>query len=549
MRPLLAVLALLLGISACAEPSATHSTTQAHRQRPGPGAGVPGQADAGAGSSSAGAFRPAPVATGWGPTRAEIDRAHTLVGRLSLRERAGQVIVADYRGTAAPTRLVNGLHLGGVIALGENYAGNAQIRHSNRVLQRSARAAGRRFPVLVGVDQEGGLVERVTGGTRFPAFMTAGAADNPRLTTAAYAGSGAELTGLGFTTGFAPDADVTSGPGDAAIGSRSAGSRPALVARQAVAAARGFARSGVLPVLKHFPGHGALTTDSHVALPVQRASVPALMHRDLRPFRAGIDAGLPAVMVGHIDVRSVDPGVPASLSKKVVTGLLRHRLGFRGLAISDALNMGAITGHYGVGRSAVLALRAGEDVLLMPSSPRTARDAIVRAVRQGRLSQSRLDQAAIREVALLLHQRHQGSHPAVPGSAAPVSRRLSAGGITVVKGSCRSRLVGPRVRLLGSGAEVAAFRAAARGSGLRYSPHGTRVALVGYQEPVPPRPDVLVAMDRPYLLGQAHAAVAKVATYGATPGAMHALVDVLTGRAPAPGRLPVPVRGVARPGC
>ncbi|MGZ4460684.1 MAG: glycoside hydrolase family 3 N-terminal domain-containing protein, partial [Nocardioidaceae bacterium] len=221
MRPLLAVLALLLGISACAEPSATHSTTQAHRQRPGPGAGAPGQADAGAGSSSAGAFRPAPVATGWGPTRAEIDRAHTLVGRLSLRERAGQVIVADYRGTAAPTRLVNGLHLGGVSALGENYAGNAQIRHSNRVLQRSARAAGRRFPVLVGVDQEGGLVERVTGGTRFPAFMTAGAADNPRLTTAAYAGSGAELTGLGFTTGFAPDADVTSGPGDAAIGSRS----------------------------------------------------------------------------------------------------------------------------------------------------------------------------------------------------------------------------------------------------------------------------------------------------------------------------------------
>ena len=132
------------------------------------------------GTSGTGTFRPLPVETGWGPSKAEIDRARRLVGGLSLRERAGQVIVASYGGTAAPTDLVRRLHLGGVVAFSENIAGTAQIASSNRALQRSAARDGRRWPVLVGVDQEGGLVARVTSGaTGFPAFMTTGAAGDP----------------------------------------------------------------------------------------------------------------------------------------------------------------------------------------------------------------------------------------------------------------------------------------------------------------------------------------------------------------------------------
>ena len=122
---------------------------------------------------------PLPIGTGWGPTAQEIDHARRLVGALSLRERAGQVIVASYDGTSAPTRLVNGLHLGGVVVFSENVAGTDQIRRSNRTLQRAAAHAGRRFPVGIGIDQEGGIVERVTTATRFPPFMTAGAADRP----------------------------------------------------------------------------------------------------------------------------------------------------------------------------------------------------------------------------------------------------------------------------------------------------------------------------------------------------------------------------------
>jgi beta-N-acetylhexosaminidase len=443
--------------------------------------------------------------------------------------------------------MVNRLHLGGAIVFADNIADSDQIRRSNRRLQASARQAGRRFPVTIAVDQEGGRVERVTTGTRFPAFMTAGAADRPRLTRRAGAASGAELAGLGFTMDFAPVADVTIGAADPTIGARSPGSRPRLVAKHAVAAARGFRSVGVVPVLKHFPGHGSVTADSHLTLPVQDRPLARLAERDFVPFAAGVTAGLPSVMVGHIDLRAVDPGVPASLSRKVVTGLLRHRLGFDGLVVTDAMNMRAVTERYRPGQAAVRALRAGADVVLMPPSPRVARDAIVRAVREGRLSSSRLVQAATRHVALLLHQRSAGTTRRDPGSARPVSRRLSAAAVTSVAGPCRGRLVERRVRVTGPESAVRAFRAAARAAGLRLADNGSKVRLVGPGGGAV-EGDVVVALDTPYALGGSRAKV-KLATYGATPGAMSALVDVLLGRAPAPGSLPVRVAGVARDGC
>lgn len=500
---------------------------------------------------------PLPIGTGWGPTASEIERARELVAGLSLRERAGQVVVARYAGTTPPSRLVNRLHLGGVVMFSDNVRSTGQVRASNRTLQRSARADGRRFPVTVAVDQEGGLVERVTTGTRFPAFMTAGAAGDARLTRAASRASGAELAGLGFTTDYAPVADVTVGRGDVAIGSRSVGSRPAEVAEHAVAAAEGYRSAGVTPTLKHFPGHGALTADSHLTLPTQRRSAAELERTDYVPFRAGIDAGLPSVMVGHIDVRAVDPGVPASLSRAVITGELRDRLGFDGLVVTDALDMQAVAQRFASGRAAVRALAAGADVVLMPPSPRDARDGIVRAVRSGRLSSERLVQAATRQVALLLHQRAGGTSPRPPGAAHGLSARWSAAALTSVSGPCRGRLVDRRVLARGATSDVLRFRAAAASAGLpvvsrlpkRKSARQdvTTVRLVG-SGGGPATGEVLVALDRPYVLGAGRSSV-RLATYGSTPGAMSALADVLVGRAQAPGELPVPVAGAPRPGC
>ena len=508
--------------------------------------------------------------TGWGPTADELDRAARLVSRLRLPELAGQVIVADWRGTGAPTEMVRRLHLGGVIAFADNVESASQIRDVNARLRRTA---GRGWPLFLAVDQEGGIVQRVRGrATGFPAFMSAGAADDLRLTRSAARASGAELRGLGFTVDFAPDADVTSGPADPTIGSRSVGSDPEQVAEHAVAAAQGYLDAGVAPVLKHFPGHGSVPTDSHQGLPVQSRTLRALRRVDLVPFRAGVAAGLPAVMVGHLDVRAVDPRVPSSLSRKVVTGLLRHDLGFDGLVVTDSLEMAAVS-RRGPARAAVQALRAGNDVALMPADPAAARAGLVKAVRSGALPRERLEQAAARQVALLLHGR--GHAGAAPGTGRAASRALSAAAVTVVAGPCRGTLLRARPVPFGDRASVAAFRAAAAAAGLalgrveyrkppkptgkkkirrwrRLEPtpvfRGVPVGFAGYGDPAPAGAEVLVATDTPYILGRSGAAI-RVATFGDTPGAMAALVAVLQGRRRAPGRLPVDVAGISRRGC
>ncbi len=468
---------------------------------------------------------------------------------MPLSTLAGQVIVAEYDGKQAPTSLVNRLHLGGVIVMSDNIGTTAQLRRSNKTLQASAREAGRTWPVFIGVDQEGGLVERVKGdATRFPSFMSAGAARDKDVTQHAAAASGAELVDLGFSVVFAPDGDVTSGPGDPTIGSRSASSKPPLVARQMNAAVDGFLSAGILPVIKHFPGHGSVEADSHVELPVQDKSLRQLRASDLVPFEAGVSAGVPSVMVAHLDVRAVDRGTPSSLSRPVVTGLLRRDLGFDGLVVTDALNMGGVTNEYSSGAAAVRALQAGNDVVLMPPNPTAARDAIVEAVRDRRLARSRVEAAAARQIAVLLHQRNLDRVVTRDaGASGRASYKLSAGAATVVAGPCRGRLVGKAVHASGPREAVARFNAAAKRAGIRTG-SGTRVALIGYGGSGRST-DVAVTMDTPYALGSSRARVAKIAMYGDTPGAMRALVEVLLGKARAHGRLPVPVKGVQRAGC
>ncbi len=538
-------------------------------------------ADEPAGAERAAAVAPPPtpvermgLVPGWGPSQEELEQAAGIVDGMRVRDLAGQVIVARWQGTRAPTRLVRRLHLGGVIAFSDNVTSTDQIRGLNAALRRGV---GRAWPLFIAVDQEGGVVERVKGAaTRFPALMSTGAAGDEALTEATYAASGAELRGLGFNVDLGPDADVTIGRADPTIGARSVGSKPALVAAQAAAAARGFVAGGIVPVLKHFPGHGSVLADSHRTLPVQGRSMKELRRIDLVPFARAVQAGASAIMVGHLDVRAVDPRVPSSLSRKVVTGLLRDELGFEGLAVTDALDMTGVAAGRSPGEVAVKALKAGNDVLLMPSDPAAARSAIVRAVHDGRVPRHRLEQAAARQIALLIHQDATAPKGRRPGSGAAASRALSAAAVTSVAGPCAGPLVAGPVVPLGSPVAVANFRVAAASAGLalgsityekpprppkrkkkklrlwrKIEPtpvfHGTPLGFTGYHGGVTTAP-IVVATDTPYVLGQVAAGV-RIATYGETPGAMAALVDVLMGTAPAPGRLPVEVGGVERRGC
>ncbi|MBA2455470.1 MAG: beta-N-acetylhexosaminidase [Nocardioidaceae bacterium] len=468
-----------------------------------------------------------------------------MVAGLGVRELAGQVIVATYAGTAAPVGLVEQYHLGGVIVMSENAP---TVEHAARAMAQLQHANDRPYPLWLSVDQEGGIVARLGAPmTAFPTYMSHGAARDRSVTTMAARASGEELRGAGFTVVYAPVADVTTGPSDPTIGSRSAGSDPTLVGRSVAASVRGYRQAGIVPVIKHFPGHGSVPQDSHEVLAVQPAPLSTLKRRDLVPFQRSIDAGAPAVMVGHIDVEALDAGLPSSLSHRVVTGLLRHRLGFRGVVVTDALNMAAVVNTYGAGEAAVLSLLAGDDVLLMPTDIPGTIGAIVSAVHQGRLPRQRLEQAAQRMIALLLHQQDMPDRLSAPGVHSEDSLAVSRAAVTQASGPCGARLVGDAVAPSGDAVAVALFTDAARQAGLTVDP-GTTVHFVGYLDP-PGVADIVVSTDAPYALGPSTAGIAKIALFGQTPAAMRALVEVLMAERTAPGRLPVDVDGVVRRGC
>ncbi|WP_083460334.1 glycoside hydrolase family 3 protein [Jiangella muralis] len=488
---------------------------------------------------------PPPLA--WGPTQDEFDRAAALVAELPVERQAGQVIVARYSGLEPPVEQIEQLGLGGVILMGDNVESPEQVERATAEIQQAGGDRG--YPLIIGIDQEGGTVARIKApATEFPAYLTLGASRDTAMAAEVAQASGEELRGMGLTMVFAPDADVTSGPDDPTIGTRSASSDPQVVAETVQASLGGYAASGIVAVSKHFPGHGSVPADSHEELPVQTASLDELRARDFVPFQAAVEAGAEAIMVAHIDVEAVDPGVPSSLSPKVI-GLLRDELGFDGLVVTDAQDMAAISDGYGSGAAAVKSLAAGADVVLMPADVESAHTAIVDAVASGELPADRLAQAATRGVALMLHEAAgPAPDPAAVGSHEELSYQESLGGVTVVAGACEGPLVDGAVRVVGGEeSDRVRFDEAAAAAGLTTDANApTTVRLLGGTEPG--SGDVVVALDRPYALGGSDAPV-QIALYGRTPGAFRALAEVLAGTSPAGGTLPVPVDGVAQQGC
>ena len=487
---------------------------------------------------------PPPLA--WGPTQDEYDRAAALVADMPVERQAGQVIVARYAGLEPPVEQIAELGLGGVILMGDNVESPEQVADATAAIQE---ADDREFPVIIGIDQEGGTVARIKEpATEFPAYMTLGASRDTAMAAEVAQASGEELRAMGLTMVFAPDADVTTGPDDPTIGTRSASSDPQVVAETVRASLQGYAASGIVAVSKHFPGHGSVPADSHEELPVQTASLDELRARDFVPFRAAVEAGAEAIMVAHIDVEAVDPGVPSSLSPKVI-GLLRDELGFEGAIVTDAQDMAAISEGYGSGAAAVQALAAGVDIVLMPADVEAAHTAIVDAVASGELPADRLAEAATRGVALMLHEASgPAPDPAAVGAHEDLSYAESLGGLTVVAGACEGPLVDGVIRVVGGEeADRVRFDEAAAAAGLTTDANApTTVRLLGGTDPG--SGDVVVALDRPYALGRSDAPV-KIALYGRTPGAFRALAEVLAGTSAATGTLPVTVDGVEQQGC
>lgn len=389
--------------------------------------GTPSHSGAGASShDSPGAAADPAAPTSWGPTVGEVEQAQELVGRMDDAQLAGQVIVGRYLGTDPEevAAMVRDLHLAGVSITNGNVVDETQVRSMTTAITAAFHDDGRAFPPVLGVDQEGGYVSHLRGiATEFPAFAAAGAAIEAGGTTgravvrdAAYA-TGLELRELGFTWVFAPVADVTIGAADPTIGTRSASEDPAVAAKATATAVRGFNDSGVVSTTKHFPGHGAATSDSHDTLPVLDSSLSEIAQHDLPPFEAAIEKGAPAIMLSHLDLTAIAPGKPASLAPEVYE-LLRE-MGFEGVAITDSLGMGAVAAQY---KPAVAALAAGADLLLMPVDTAETHKVLVKALASGELDRARVEEAASRVVALQLWQQRVSEATPVPDDASAMAQ-------------------------------------------------------------------------------------------------------------------------------
>lgn len=335
-------------------------------------------------------------------------RAKEVLGGMTLEEKVYQLFLItpeQLTGISSPVvsageitrKALEQRPVGGMIYFAGNLVDQAQCEEMLTRVQSFSKLG-----LFLSVDEEGGAVARVgrnkaMGTTAFPPMGTVGAAVEPDAASTVGRTIGAELRALGFNLNFAPVADVNTNPVNPVIGSRAFSSDPVRAAELVDQAVRGFHESGMPCVLKHFPGHGDTAGDSHSGYVYTAKTLEELERTEFLPFQAGIAAGADMVMAGHIAAPKVTgDDLPATLSHLFLTEILRGKLKFDGVIVTDALEMGAITGRYDSAQAAVLALKAGADLLLMPADLDGAVEGILRAIELGELNEARLDESVVR---------------------------------------------------------------------------------------------------------------------------------------------------------
>lgn len=364
---------------------------------------------------------------------------------MSLRNQAASLIVvavtAGYSHVDSPDRLrteslVRDLCVGGIAMWGGDPYDEALVIAR---LQEIAH-----LPLLVATDNEWGLGMRIGGSSIFPKAMALGATRDTALARQTGYITGMETRAVGIHMGYSPVADVNINPLNPIISVRSFGEDPDLVAAMAGAWARGAQDAGMLATAKHYPGHGDVSVDSHMELPVVDVGMERLEQVELAPFRALVKQGIDAIMVAHLWIPAFDPDevVPSSLSANVVQGYLRDQLGFEGLIVTDALRMGAIVRNFGVEEAAVRAVEAGVDLIVLPGDARRSIDGLMEAVESGRLDAGKITTAARRllrfKARLGLHVRRQVPLRGVEETVGDprikiLARTITERSITVVK--------------------------------------------------------------------------------------------------------------------
>jgi len=488
------------------------------------------------------------------PTVSARDEALAAAQEMTDDEVIGQVIVAAVSAPdpAAAAALVEKYHLGGVILMRDAVTDADGVRELAAAV--AGAGAGRPAPVLVAIDDEGGIVSRLRGVLpSMPAFMAAGALDDADLTRATWSSRGTALRDLGITVDFAPVADVTVGPSETTIRTRSASSRAPRASRAVVAASLGLAQGRVVPVIKHFPGHGSAKDDSHNGVAKVSKALAELEGRDLVPFVDAIDAGAPAVMLGHLVVKEWGR-LPATVNPAAYE-YLRTEMGFEGVAVTDALNMEGVTDVYPPGVVEAKALAAGADVVLFPASVSEAVAGIRKALAAGDLTRERLDEAAARVILLARSTAGDGEAvdgEVVEGAAVAVEASAtdySATAAVVASKTCASLISGSVGIRGGTQDQRSHLTKSLRAAGVTvvaYAKADTTVALLPLDR-TGATADVVVALGGPWAL-QKSTARTYVAIWGNAPAQLDALATVLSQPGTAQGTWPVGLK-VPYPEC
>ncbi|MDQ0272344.1 glycoside hydrolase family 3 N-terminal domain-containing protein [Cytobacillus purgationiresistens] len=355
----------------------------------------------------------------------------TAIKYITMEEKVGQMLMPDFRTwehaevtNMLPEieRLVKEFHLGGVILFKENMQSVEQAVNLTAAYQ----TAAEKYALFLSIDQEGGVINRLPFATAMPGNMALGAARDDQLTEGVGRTIGEELALLGINMDFAPILDVNNNPDNPVIGLRSFGSESALVAEMGEAFTRGLQASGVAATAKHFPGHGDTVTDSHLGLPAVNHDQTRLNKIELPPFQSLMKKEIDAIMTAHITYPKIDSTkiksaksgeeiyVPATLSFRILTELMREDMGYTGVITTDALNMNAIAEHFSPLDSAVRAVKAGADILLMPVGIEEVANGLYAAVKNGEIPMERIDESVERILALkvkrgILKEEHPAS--------------------------------------------------------------------------------------------------------------------------------------------
>ncbi|MFD1171108.1 beta-N-acetylhexosaminidase [Oceanobacillus picturae] len=337
------------------------------------------------------------------------------ISSMTIEEKVGQMLMVGFEGTQVNDQTRNFIqenHIGGIILFERNITDSKQLLNLNRELK-ELNADSKDIPLFISVDEEGGVVSRMPPQiVNLPDSKEIGDHNNSELAYQVGEAIGERVNAFGFNVTMAPVMDVNSNPDNPIIGKRSFGDNKEIVSKMGVEEMKGIQSKDIIPVIKHFPGHGDTDVDSHLGLPIVHNSLESIRKMELVPFQKAIDHQADMTMVAHILLPEIDNEDPASLSKNVVTTMLREELGFNGVAITDDMTMGAILENYDIGDATVKAVQAGNDIVLVchgDENKLKAVHSLTKAVESGAIKEERIDESV--ERILLLKEKYNLSSP------------------------------------------------------------------------------------------------------------------------------------------